>query len=122
MPKNKYVSNKNETIRLFKNPFLEYFSHIHPITPVVVYVPVIIITAYFGVLNVGIASLILPFLGGILLWTLTEYTIHRWAFHYEPKSETGKRIHFLVHGIHFISILSEATLHESAHPKVRRLR
>lgn len=100
MPKNKYVSNKNETIRLFKNPFLEYFSHIHPITPVVVYVPVIIITAYFGLLRVGIGPFILPFLGGILLWTLTEYTIHRWAFHYEPKSEAGKRIHFLVHGIH----------------------
>ena len=100
MPKNKYVSNKNETIRLFKNPFLEYFSHIHPITPVVVYVPVIIITAYFGVLQAGIGSFILSFLGGILLWTLTEYTIHRWAFHYEPKSETGKKVHFLVHGIH----------------------
>jgi sterol desaturase/sphingolipid hydroxylase (fatty acid hydroxylase superfamily) len=100
MPKNKYVSNKNETIRLFKNPFLEYFSHIHPITPVIVYVPVIIITGYFGVLQTGIGPFILLFLGGILLWTLTEYTIHRWAFHYEPKSETGKKIHFLVHGIH----------------------
>jgi len=100
MAKNKYVSNKNETIPLFKNPFLEYFSHIHPITPVVVYVPVIIITAYFGFLRAGIAPFILAFFGGVLLWTLTEYTIHRWAFHYDPKSEAGKKIHFLVHGIH----------------------
>jgi len=100
MAKNKYVSNKNETIPLFKNPFLEYFSHIHPITPVVVYVPVIIITAYFGFLRAGIGPFILAFFFGILLWTLTEYTIHRWAFHYDPKSEAGKKIHFLVHGIH----------------------
>jgi dihydroceramide fatty acyl 2-hydroxylase len=100
MPKNKYVSNKNETIPLFKNPVLEYFSHIHPITPIVVYVPVILITAYLGVLKDGIALFILTFLGGILLWTLTEYTIHRWAFHYHPKSEAGKKVHFLVHGIH----------------------
>jgi sterol desaturase/sphingolipid hydroxylase (fatty acid hydroxylase superfamily) len=100
MSKAKYVSNKNETIPLFKNPFLEYFSHIHPITPVIVYVPVIIITAYLGFSEVSLTYGILTFLIGILLWTITEYTIHRWAFHYEPKTEQGKNIHFLVHGIH----------------------
>ena len=100
MSKAKYVSNKNETIRLFKNPFLEYFSHIHPITPVIVYVPVIIITGYLGFSKVPAAYGILLFLFGILLWTIVEYTIHRWAFHIEPKTERGKRIHFLVHGIH----------------------
>lgn len=96
----KYVSNKNETIRLFKNPILEYFSHIHPITPVVVYVPVLLILSYFGYQQTGFIKGTLCFLGGILLWSLTEYVIHRWAFHYEPKSETGKKVHFLVHGIH----------------------
>jgi len=100
MSKAKYVSNKNETIPLFKNPFLEYFSHIHPITPVVVYVPVIVITAYFGLQKVTVPLFLLLFLGGILLWSITEYTIHRWAFHYAPKSEAGKKAHFLVHGIH----------------------
>ena len=100
MSKAKYVSNKNETIPLFKNPFLEYFSHIHPITPVVVYVPVIVITAYLGLQKVTVPVFLLAFLGGILLWSITEYTIHRWAFHYAPKSEAGKKAHFLVHGIH----------------------
>lgn len=100
MSKAKYVSNKNETIPLFKNPVLEYFSHIHPVTPVVVYLPVIIITAYFSIKEVSFTSFIFTFLGGILLWTITEYTIHRWAFHFHPKSENGKKIHFLVHGIH----------------------
>lgn len=100
MPKANYVSNKNETIPLFKNPVLEYFSHIHPITPVVVYLPVILITGYFGVFKAGVFPFILTFIGGILLWSLTEYTIHRWAFHYDPKTEAGKKIHFLVHGIH----------------------
>jgi sterol desaturase/sphingolipid hydroxylase (fatty acid hydroxylase superfamily) len=40
------------------------------------------------------------FFFGVLLWTLLEYTIHRWLFHYEPRTETGKKIHFLVHGVH----------------------
>jgi sterol desaturase/sphingolipid hydroxylase (fatty acid hydroxylase superfamily) len=100
MAKDKFVSNKNETIPLFKNSFLEYFSHIHPVTPVIVFVPIILVTAYFGFKLVNITYGILCFLGGILLWTITEYTIHRWAFHYTPKSERGKKIHFLVHGIH----------------------
>ena len=96
----KYVSNKNETIRLFKNPVLEYFSHIHPITPVVVYVPIILITAYLGFDKVPPGYYVLAFFFGMLLWTITEYTIHRWAFHLQPKTERGKKIHFLVHGIH----------------------
>jgi sterol desaturase/sphingolipid hydroxylase (fatty acid hydroxylase superfamily) len=100
MSKVKYVSNKNETIPLFKNPVLEYFSHIHPITPVIVYVPVIILTAYLGMQEITVPAFIFAFIGGILLWTITEYTIHRWAFHFHPKSNTGKKIHFLVHGIH----------------------
>ncbi len=100
MSKAKYVSNKNETIPLFKNPVLEYFSHINPITPVIVFVPVIILTAYLGMQEITVPAFIFTFIGGILLWTITEYTIHRWAFHFHPKSDTGKKIHFLVHGIH----------------------
>lgn len=96
----KFVSNKNETIRLFKNPFLEYFSHIHPATPLFVFVPVILATAYFGSENITLLSSVISFFAGILLWTLMEYVIHRWAFHYHPTSEAGKRVHFLVHGIH----------------------
>lgn len=96
----KFVSNKNETVRLFKNPVLEYFSHIHPITPVVVFVPILMVMYYLGTREVSIIAGVLSFIAGMLLWSLTEYVIHRWAFHYEPKSELGKRVHFLVHGIH----------------------
>jgi sterol desaturase/sphingolipid hydroxylase (fatty acid hydroxylase superfamily) len=96
----KYVSNKNETIRLFKNPILEYFSHIHPVTPIIVFVPLLAVLGFFGIKEVGLINGIVCFVIGILLWSLTEYIIHRWAFHYHPKTEAGKRIHFLVHGIH----------------------
>jgi 4-hydroxysphinganine ceramide fatty acyl 2-hydroxylase len=85
---------------MFKNPVLEYFSHIHPVTPIVVYTPLILVTAYLGYMEIGIIALVISFLGGLLLWTLMEYLIHRFAFHYEPKTENGKRLHFLVHGVH----------------------
>ena len=95
-----FVSNKDETVRMFKNPVLEYFSHIHPITPVVVFTPVIVWTMWTGVVETSIVASIVTFLLGVLFWTLTEYTIHRWVFHYHPKTELGKKIHFLTHGVH----------------------
>ncbi|HMS63815.1 MAG TPA: sterol desaturase family protein [Ignavibacteria bacterium] len=96
----KFVSNKDETIRLFKNPVLEYFSHIHPATPLFVFIPVIAACSYYGSKEIGILSGVISLLIGILLWTLMEYVIHRWAFHYHPKSALGQKVHFLVHGIH----------------------
>ncbi|MCX6140105.1 MAG: sterol desaturase family protein [Candidatus Kapabacteria bacterium] len=95
-----FVSNKDETIPLFKNPVLEFFSHIHPVTPIVVFVPVIIWTAVISVGVVSVWASILFFAIGVLAWTLTEYTIHRWAFHVHPTTSLGKKVHFLVHGIH----------------------
>src|SRR2546423_15692084 len=39
------------------------------------------------------------FVLGIIIWTLVEYTMHRWVFHYQPKSRWGKQLHFLLHGV-----------------------
>ena len=39
-------------------------------------------------------------LAGILVWTFTEYTLHRFVFHYVPSNEWGKKLHFIVHGVH----------------------
>ena len=69
MPK-MYVSNKDETIKLFKNPILEYFSHIHPITPVVIYVPVAAYLLYLGFLEVNVIYGLLCVLAGAFLWTI----------------------------------------------------
>jgi sterol desaturase/sphingolipid hydroxylase (fatty acid hydroxylase superfamily) len=37
---------------------------------------------------------------GLVIWTLSEYFIHRFVFHYHPTSDFGKKIAFLMHGIH----------------------
>lgn len=98
--KAKFVSNKDESIPLFNNPILEYFSHIHPITPVLGFVPVALYCLYQAIgLYQGFVLLGL-FLAGLLFWTFTEYVLHRWVFHYQPSSRIGKHLHFLLHGIH----------------------
>ncbi|HEX2786674.1 MAG TPA: sterol desaturase family protein [Ignavibacteria bacterium] len=95
-----FVSNKDETIRLFQNPILEYFSHIHPATPLIVFLPICGYMYYLGIGVLPFWQTILAFFFGVLFWSLFEYVFHRFAFHYHPKSETGKKVHFLVHGIH----------------------
>ncbi len=96
----KFISTKNETVRLFKNPVLEYFSHIHPVIPLIFYFPVVIISIYIGTKDKVLLFVVLSFFIGVFIWTLLEYLIHRFVFHYHPKSEKGKKISFLIHGVH----------------------
>lgn len=98
----RYVSNKNESVRMFESDFMEFFSHVHPATPLVIYLPVVgfMLDLALRQRALGIVLVIGLFLLGILIWTLVEYSMHRWVFHYQPKSRWGKQLHFLLHGVH----------------------
>ena len=101
MTKN-FVSNKDETVRMFENNFFEALSRVHPSIPVIIYLPVISFFLYrsiiiFELSFITILSLILL---GVAIWTLTEYTLHRFIFHYKPKTKFGEKIHFIFHGVH----------------------
>src|SRR5438046_9750894 len=97
-----YFSNKNESVRMFKSDFLEFFSHVHPITPLVLYLPVVGYMLYAAISRNKLSIFFVAglFLVGVLCWTLLEYIIHRYVFHYEPKGRLGKKLHFIVHGVH----------------------
>jgi len=97
-----YVSNKNETVRMFRSDFMEFCSHVHPATPLVLYLPLISYMLYdaFAWRNLSFLVVGLLFVVGVLAWTLLEYVIHRWIFHYEPKTGWGRKLHFIVHGVH----------------------
>jgi sterol desaturase/sphingolipid hydroxylase (fatty acid hydroxylase superfamily) len=97
-----YVSNKNETVRMFQSDFMEFFSRVHPVTPLILYLPVVGYMLYVSLWQrqLSIIAVTALFLLGVLLWTLTEYLIHRYVFHYKPKSRWGKRLHFVIHGVH----------------------
>ena len=101
MPKN-YVSNKDETVRMFKSDFMEAFSRVHFTVPLYIYVPVILVMLYLSIFVYYIAAINIVglFVGGVAAWTLTEYLLHRFIFHYKAKSEFGKKIHFIFHGVH----------------------
>jgi len=101
MPKN-FVSNKDETVRMFDNSFLEACSKVHFTVPLYVYIPVILVFLYRGIFlfNLDFMKLISLIVLGIIVWSLAEYVLHRFVFHYVPDSNLGQRIHFIFHGVH----------------------
>lgn len=98
----RYVSNKNETVRMFESDFMEFFSHVHPATPIILYIPLVSYLMYLSFVGGEMATMTVigMFLVGILYWTLVEYLLHRFVFHYEPRTNWGKRLHFIMHGVH----------------------
>ena len=87
---------------MFDNPVLEWGSRVHPIVPPLIYLPVIgyLLARAVGYEGLAAGSVIGVFALGIAGWSLTEYLLHRFVFHFEPDGRWGKRLHFIVHGVH----------------------
>jgi sterol desaturase/sphingolipid hydroxylase (fatty acid hydroxylase superfamily) len=98
------INHSDEPIRLFKSNFLEFFTHIHPAAVLALFVPVVALNLARAVADRGPGVSHLPVLfgyaGGILVWTFTEYLLHRYVFHYEPTRPWLQRVWYLVHGVH----------------------
>ncbi len=97
-----FVSNKDESVRMFDSDILDSVSRIHWTVPLIIYVPVILIFLGLSIFSYEMAalSIALLYICGIFTWTFVEYILHRFAFHYQPKTEWGKRFHFMFHGVH----------------------
>jgi len=49
-----YVSNENESVKMFNSNFLEYFTHVHPIVPIIIFLPAIAYLIYFSFILEGV--------------------------------------------------------------------
>ncbi len=95
-----FISNKDETIRMFQSDFLEAFSRVHFTVPLILFGPVVLYFLYqaWTLTTIG---LMLGWLGaGLLTWTFTEYTLHRFLFHFTIDAAWFQRLHFIMHGVH----------------------
>lgn len=95
-------NSKQASIRLFSNPVLEALTHVHPIVPLLVWLPVVGLLLWhsLAVEQLPIRDLAVIAVTGLLTWTLAEYVLHRFVFHYPAKSQLGKWLVFLFHGVH----------------------
>ncbi|MBK8254525.1 MAG: sterol desaturase family protein [Polyangiaceae bacterium] len=89
------------TCRMFETPLIERFSRVHFTTPFIFWLPVVF---YLGYISLSGGMSIAPFVGlilaGILVWTLAEYVLHRWVFHYMGPRPWQRRMQFIIHGVH----------------------
>ena len=85
---------------MFKTPWLDRFTRVHPAVPVLLYLPAIAVLFALGLGEAGLWNSIGLALGGYAVWTLTEYWLHRVVFHFEPEKGLGARLHWMIHGVH----------------------
>lgn len=88
--------------RIFQKQALEALTKTHPAIIIGMYVPLSGLSLwYFYNYFYAIPSLtLLLFLAGMLLWTLVEYLLHRYVFHFVNDSNLAQRFHYIVHGVH----------------------
>src|SRR5947207_15731414 len=96
-----YVSNKNESVRMFKSDFMEFFSHVHPATPLVLYLPVVGYMLYAALWRTALRVLVVAglFLGGVLCWTSLEDVVDRYVCRYEQTTRLGGALQLLVYAL-----------------------
>ena len=88
-----FISNKDESVRIFKNDLFDKFSRYHFLVPVFVFTPVITVFLYLSIATFSIPALriLILFAIGVFTWSLSEYFLHRFIFHYQPKTDFGDR-------------------------------
>ena len=85
---------------MFKSPWLDRLTRVHPAVPVLLYLPVIVVLFLTGAGRLGFGYAVALSLGGYATWTLTEYWLHRIVFHFEPEDGIGAKLHWIIHGVH----------------------
>ena len=95
------IHNKGQA-QLFKNRHLEYLTKTNPLVIWSMYVPIITFFLYYSFqrFNAGAGTIILMFLAGMFSWSLFEYVIHRYAFHFMAENERAIKIVYIIHGNH----------------------
>jgi dihydroceramide fatty acyl 2-hydroxylase len=96
------MPSQRKHIRLFDNDVIEGLSHVHPLVPALLWTPVVtwLLWRSFAVHHLDKAVVAALGAGGLIVWTFTEYAMHRFVFHLAPRSAVHRRLQFIVHGVH----------------------
>ena len=118
----RFVANDDVSCRMFTADWMESLSHVRPLVPHIIFVPVIAAALVVALRADTAGRVAVLVLGGLVFWTLTEYVIHRSLFHPPQWIEDDTRrivaqlgpgdavvsalptlrhkFYFLVHGVH----------------------
>jgi len=95
------IRNKGQA-RIFKNQYLEMLTKTHPFVIWGMYIPVIFFLLYYSFTKEDFtwSYIVLLFFAGIFSWTLFEYLMHRFVFHYVAHSPGAQRLIYIIHANH----------------------
>ena len=81
---------------------IDRLSRVHPLTPLLVWAPLAAWLLWRSIAagEVSPGRMIALAVAALLVWTLTEYAVHRFVFHLGPTSPARRRLQFAIHGIH----------------------
>ncbi len=88
------------TDSLFKNRFMEKFTRTHIAVPITMHIIIVLTVSYFALLQHTLLTFVMLFAGGWLLWTFSEYWIHRYVYHVKTDLKWLLRLQHAGHGIH----------------------
>jgi 4-hydroxysphinganine ceramide fatty acyl 2-hydroxylase len=92
-----------DQVKLFRNPWLERLTVVSLRGFVIFWaigLPVIFWAAQGSAGGLQAMGL---FAAGLLVWSLTEYALHRHLFHWQPRGAVFKRLMFMIHGNHHLA-------------------
>lgn len=93
---------KQGSMRMFQSDFFEWFSHVHPATPAVLYLPLVTYALYSAIFTHAepLGGVAVAFFGGYVAWTLFEYWLHRLFFHMPVRGPVSRTLYGFFHGVH----------------------
>jgi sterol desaturase/sphingolipid hydroxylase (fatty acid hydroxylase superfamily) len=92
--------NLRASPRMFDSALLDRLSRVHPVVPVLIFVPAIALLIALGAARLRPGIVVLLVACGLAFWSFSEYWLHRVVFHFEPDEGLGKRLHWIIHGVH----------------------
>ena len=93
----------SESVRLFKSDILEMFGRTYWYVVPLIWIPVSFYALSCSPFSKEFSAFL--FALGVCLWSLVEYTLHRFVFHcdaYLPDNKYCIVAHYLLHGIHHL--------------------
>jgi len=96
------LAARPESPRMFDSNFVDFFSRTPWWSVPVIWGPIVLGFFGYGIVTEGVVwyAAIIQALIGVVVWSLSEYWLHRTVFHWEPDNAFGRRFHFIIHGCH----------------------
>jgi len=98
------TENHRGQATIFENSFLESLTKTSLKQNIIVYGLLVILLIYNAIViqNVPVLQFAGFFFFALLFWTLAEYLLHRYLFHWISENKYIQRFHFIMHGSHHL--------------------